>query len=106
MVGYLANTHHVTFSDRDFFSQDSNHNNPLHLGVYINKNKTRWVLVDCGAGLNIFTMEMVTTLGLSEACMGSSKINIIKAYDDAERSSKGSISLPIRVGAAILDTTF
>lgn len=49
---------------------------------------------------------MVITLGFSKACIDMSKKIIIKAYDNVECSSKGIITLPIKVGPAIQNTIF
>lgn len=73
--------------------------------VFINKNKVRRVLVDGKAGLNICTLKLVKALGLSEAC-DTSKSIFIKAYDDEECSFEGVITLPIKVGPIVPDTTF
>lgn len=78
----------------------------LHLEVYVHKHKFRRVLVDSRVGLNIFTLKVVKTFGLYEACVDIIKRIIIKAYDDKECSSKGFIKIPIRVGPKTLDTTF
>jgi hypothetical protein len=41
MVVYLANSHHVTFSQQDYSSHKSTHNDPLHLEFLVHKNKIR-----------------------------------------------------------------
>lgn len=41
MVGYTTTPHHVTFSDQDYSSPKSNHNDTLHIEVFIHKHKVR-----------------------------------------------------------------
>lgn len=61
-------------------------------------------MIDDGAGLNICTMRVILGLGYSEDDIDPSRKITIKAYDDAERTSKGVIVLPIRVGPMIENT--
>lgn len=48
-------------------------------------------------------MKLVLALGFSETAIDPKKKITIKAYDEEERSSKGSVVLPIRVGPIIKD---
>ena len=105
MVGYLTTPHHVTFSNQDYSSPKTNHNDALHIETFVHKHKVRRILVDGGVGLNICSLKLVKALGFSDACVDPTKSIVIKAYDDEERSSRGVISLPIRVGLVIVDTT-
>lgn len=102
---YLASPHHITFLDQDYSSPKPSHNETLHIKVFIWKHKVRRVLVDGGAGLNICSLKLVKALGFFDACVDTTKIIVIKAYDDEESSSRGIITLPIRVGPVIVDTT-
>lgn len=97
MVGYFATTHHILFFKKYLPMQRPNHNNPLHLELYIKKNKIRRVLVDSGVGMNMCTLKLVMILGFFEAYIDTSNKIIIRAYDNAKFSSKGLITLPIRV---------
>lgn len=54
--------------------------------------------MDGGAGLNICSLSLVRALGYSEDAVDPCKNITIKAYDEEERSSKGIVILPIRVG--------
>lgn len=106
MVGYLINSHHASFFEQDYSTRKTNHNDPLHLEVLIHKIKVRLVLVDGGAGLNICTLKLVKMFGFLEVCVETTKSIVINAYDDEEQSFKGVITLPIRVGTAVMDTNF
>lgn len=53
------------------------------------------VLIDNGVGLKICTLKLVTWLGYSKDFIDKGKIIIIKAYDDMERNSKGTIRIPV-----------
>lgn len=102
MVRYLANSHHVSFFDKYYSTSKTNHNDPLHLEVFIDKYKVRRVLVYGRAGLNICNLKLAKTLELFEACVDKTKSIIIKAYDDEEHSSKGIVTFPIKVGPSML----
>ena len=61
------------------------------------------MLIDGGAGLNICTLKLVLALGFSKNVVDPKKKITIKAYDEEERSSKGSVVLLIRVGPMVKD---
>lgn len=58
-------------------------------------------MIKNGVGLNIYTPQLVTTLGYAIESVDPYKKITIKAYDDAEHSSKGAAMLPIRVGPVV-----
>lgn len=62
------------------------------------------MLIDGGTSLNICSYSLITQLGFLELAIDHRKKITIKAYDEQERSSKGTIVLPIRVGPVIKDT--
>lgn len=72
----------------------------------IHKHRVKHVLIDGGARLNICTYSLLTQLGFSENVIYPSKKITIKSYDEEERTSKGPISLPIRVGPVERDIIF
>lgn len=80
------------------------HNTPLHIEVIIYKHRVKRVLIDGGAGLNICTLKLIHALGFLEESIDPRKKITIKAYDDEERSSKGTMMLPIQVGPVQKDT--
>ena len=61
-------------------------------------------MLNGGAGLNICTLSSVKALRYIEDTIDPMKKIIIKAYDDEERSSKGMVILPIRVGLVVKET--
>ena len=63
-------------------------------------------MVDGGAGLNLCTLKLIKALGILEAFVDTTKSIFIKAYDDEERKSKGVVTLPIRIGPALMETKF
>lgn len=54
-------------------------------------------------GLNICTLNTIKKLGYSKKVVNSTHKITIKAYDDKEHSSKGTITLPLRVGVVTKD---
>jgi hypothetical protein len=70
----------------------------------IHQHRVRCVLIDGGAGLNICTLKLIHALGLSENFIDPWRKITIKAYDDEERTSKGLIMLPIRMGPIVKNT--
>lgn len=103
MVGHITSAHTVTFTENDDSSLRQPYNATLHIDVLIHNIKIKRVLIDKGAGLNMCTQELITNLGFSENIVDPSKKITIKAYDEEERSSKGSVTLPIRIGPVVKD---
>ena len=58
-------------------------------------------MVDSGVGLNICTLKLVKALGYTKDVVDPRKKITIKSYNDQERSSKGMVILPIRVGPVV-----
>ena len=63
MVGTLSSSYHITFSPQDVLRGRPNHNDPLHLEVFIHNAKVQCVMIDGGGGLNICTLKVVKGLG-------------------------------------------
>lgn len=105
MVRYLTTPHLITFLDQDYSILKPSHNDKLHIEFFIHKHKVRWVLVYGRARLNICSLKLVKALGFSDAHVDATMSIVIKAYDDEKCSFQGIITLPIRVGRIILDTT-
>ncbi|GLJ22222.1 hypothetical protein SUGI_0417710 [Cryptomeria japonica] len=103
MVGYLSIPHSLTFTEADDASVIQPHNAPLHIEAFLHKHRIKRVLIDGGVGLNICTLSTIKQLGYSEKAMNSTNKITIKAYDDEERSSKGTVTLPLRVGPVTKD---
>lgn len=104
MVGHLIAPHCLSFYEKDDASLQHPHNAPLHVEVSINKTRVKRVLIDGGACLNICVLSLIKALGYSENAIDPKKKITIKAYDEAERSSKGTMVLPIRIGPVEKDT--
>ncbi|KAH9315569.1 hypothetical protein KI387_024196, partial [Taxus chinensis] len=75
-------------------TENPTHNLPLYIKVLVTHRKIKWVLVDNGFGLNICTLKLVQQLGHTEENL-ESHIITITAYDNAERESVGTITLPM-----------
>ncbi|GLJ04701.1 hypothetical protein SUGI_0001540 [Cryptomeria japonica] len=103
MVGYLSIPHSLTFTESDDASMSQPHNAPLHIEAFLHKHRIKRVLIDGGAGLNICTLSIIKQLGYSDKAMNSTNKITIKAYDDEECSSKGTVTLPLRVGPVTKD---
>ena len=63
-------------------------------------------MVDGGVGFNICTLSLVKALRYIEDVVDPRKKITIKAYDDEERSSKGMVILPIKVGLTVKETVY
>ena len=105
MVRHLTMPH-LSFTEHDDLSIHQPHNAPLHIDVLVHSHKIKRVLIDGGAGLNICTLKLVLALGFSKDAVDPKKKIIIRAYDEEERSSKGSVILPISVGPVVRDVPF
>ena len=95
MVGHLMSLQYISFSKEDDNSLSHPYNQTLHIEVLIQNRRVKRVLIDGGASLNICSYSLITQLGFSEMAIDPRKKITIKAYDEQERSSKGTIVLPI-----------
>lgn len=104
MVNNLVAPHCVSFSAQDDMYVFQPQNSPLHIEVFIHRNWVKRALVNCGASINICTLSLVKALRYKKDVVDPRKKITIKAYDDEERSSKGMVILPIRVGPVVKET--
>lgn len=78
----------------------------MHIKGFINQHRIEQLLIANGGGLNICTLQLVTTLGYAMESVDANKRITIKAYDDAECSSRGDVVLTIRVGPVVKHIVF
>ena len=98
MVNHIASPRYLTFSEEDDKSVSHMHNLSLHIEVMIHRTYVKHVLIDGGARLNICSLSLLKTLGYFEQVIDSRRKITIKAYDEAERISKGLAFLLVRIG--------
>jgi len=103
MVGHITSPHSLSFTEKDDMSITQPHNTSLHIEAFIHKHKIKRVLINGGVGLNICTLKLILTLGFLEKAIDLKRKIMIKAYDEEERTSKGIVTLPIRVGPVVKD---
>lgn len=63
------------------------------------------VMIDNGFALNLCTLKLIKQVGYTEANIINEVITI-KAYDNLERTTKGTIFLPIRVVPATQEIVY
>lgn len=73
MIGCIAPSHPITFTDNDFLHNKPNNTNPLHLDVLVHNYKVRRVLIDGEVGLNICTLRVIIDLRYLENGIDPSK---------------------------------
>ena len=76
---------------------------PLRIAIMLANFAVKRVMIDNGSALNICTLKFIKQAGYTEADIISEVITI-KAYDNLERTSEGTILLPIKVGPVIQET--
>lgn len=106
MVGHLSSPHHLTFTEHGDTSPRQLHNTPFRIKDFVHKHWIKQVLVDGRVGLKICTLKCVLALGFSKGVVYSKRKITIKAYDDVEWSSKGTITLPIRLGPIVQEMVY
>lgn len=106
MVNHISIPHYLSLSEQDDKSLIHLHNLSLDFEVMIHKTCVKHMLIDGGVGLNICFVSLLQTLGFSEQVIDTRRKVIIKAYDEAERSSKGLAVLPVRTGPIEKDVLF
>jgi hypothetical protein len=65
MFGHIFTPHLLKFSDIDLPSQPS-HNLALHLKFWVHNRKVKRVLVDGSEGINIYSLNLIKILELSD----------------------------------------
>ena len=106
MVSNLVAYHYISFSTQDDMSVIQPQKSPLHIKVFIHRNRLKRALVDGGESLNIFTLNLVKAVGYTKDVVNPRKKINIKANDDEERSSKGMVILPIKVGLVVKEVVY
>lgn len=107
LIGNLAAQQHLVFTSKDAPSEEGEvHNKPLHIEAIIHKKKIKRILIEGGSGLNLYTFKLLKHLGFSEDLIDPAGKITIKAYDDAERVSKGVVTFPLQVGPVTVDTPY
>ena len=106
MVNRIASPHYLSFLEEDDKSLSHPHNLSLHIEVMIHRTHVRHVLIDGGVGLTNCSLSLLKTLGYSKKIIYTRRKIMIKASDEAKRSSKGLVILTIRVGPIEKDILF
>ena len=78
---------------------------PLHIAIMVSIFAVKRVMIDNGSALNICTLKFIKQAGYTEANIINEVITI-KAYDNLERTTEGTVLLPIKVGPVIQETIF
>jgi hypothetical protein len=78
---------------------------PLLIAIMVSNFSMKRVMIDNGSALNICTLKFIKQAGYTKADIISEVISI-KAYDNLERTTEGTILLPIKVGPVIQETLF
>ncbi|WP_044908681.1 retropepsin-like aspartic protease, partial [[Clostridium] innocuum] len=103
LVGHLSAACALSFKESDIPDVAPDHTLPLRIAVMVRDFAIKRVLVDNGSALNLCTLKFIKKIGFTEADIQHEMITI-KAYDNLERTSEGTITLPIQLGPAMQDT--
>lgn len=76
---------------------------PLRIAIMVSNFAVKRVMIDNGSALNICTLKFIKQAGYTEADIISEVITI-KSYNNLERTTEGTILLPIKVGPIIQET--
>ena len=103
LVGHLSAACALSFKESDIPDVAPDHTLPLRIAVMVRDFAIKRVLVDNGSALNLCTLKFIKKIRFTEADIQHEVITI-KAYDNLERTSEGTITLPIQLGPATQDT--
>ena len=99
LVGHLFTLCALSFKTTDIPEVEPNHTLPLCITIMVSYFSIKRVMIDNGSALNIYTLKFIKQASYTEANI-INKVITIKAYDNLERTTEGTILLPIRVGPA------
>lgn len=94
----------IVFSQDGLPSKDiQNHYDPCMIVVPINGNSIRRTLVDNVFGLNVCSIDLLDNIIVDTSLIQLESLSI-HGFDNADRSSLGTVTFPIKIGLAILAT--
>ena len=97
LVGHLLTSCALSFKTTNIPEVELDHTLPLYIIIMVSNFVVKRVMIDNGSALNICTLKFIKQAGYTGANIINEVITI-KAYDNLERTTKGTILLPIRVG--------
>ena len=100
LVGHLSSSCALSFKPTNIPMVEPDHTLPLHIAIMISNFVVKRVMIDNGSALNICTLKFIKQARYTEADIINEVITI-KAYDNLERTTEGTIFLPIKVGPVI-----
>ncbi|XP_060212117.1 uncharacterized protein LOC132639700 [Lycium barbarum] len=94
----------ITFDDEDIEGIAQPHNDALVISVLVNKFRIKRVLIDPGSSANIIRWRVIEHLGLLDQIV--SAIRVLNGFNMACETTKGEITIPIRMAGATQQTKF
>lgn len=100
LIGNLSSSCALSFKTIDIPFVEPNHTLPLCIAIMVSTFTIKKVMIGNGSSLNICTLKFIKQVGYTEADVINVVITI-KAYDNLEWTTEGTILLPIKVGPVI-----
>ena len=97
LVGYLSASCALSFKTTNILVVEPDQTLPLRIAVMVSNFVVKRLMIDNGSGLNSCTRKFIKQVGYTEADIINEVITI-KAYDNLEHTTEGTILLPIRFG--------
>ena len=97
LVGHISTSCVLSFKPFDVPKIEPDHILPLYIYVMVSNSSIKRVMIDHGSALNPCTLRLFKQEGYTEEDIINEVITI-KAYDNLDRTTKGTILLPIKFG--------
>ncbi|XP_057954124.1 uncharacterized protein LOC131148417 [Malania oleifera] len=105
VIGSLASSNYITFTDEEIPPEGQGHNKALHISTKCKDHMMSRVLIDNGSSLNVMPMTTLQRLPIDPSYVTPNNL-VVRAFDGTRRESVGSLDIPIQIGPVTFNITF
>ncbi|XP_057965409.1 uncharacterized protein LOC131155971 [Malania oleifera] len=105
VIGSLAASNYITFTDEEIPPEGQGHNKALHISTKCKDHMMSRVLIDNGSSLNVMPMTTLQRLPIDPSYVTPNNL-VVRAFDGTRRESVGSLDIPIQIGPVTFNITF
>ncbi|XP_057976008.1 uncharacterized protein LOC131163438 [Malania oleifera] len=105
VIGSLAASNYITFTDEEIPPEGQGHNKALHISTKCKDHMMSRVLIDNGSSFNVMPMTTLQRLPIDPSYVTPNNL-VVRAFDGTRRESVGSLDIPIQIGPVTFNITF